>query len=142
MRSAGEAARELHVTNSSHRKPSQKHANGENVPRRRRDPRIGTRTVHTLTAAQLERKRANDREAQRVIRQRTREHIEELEQKLVELDGSKDQLDKALLRNRELEAQITQLRQQISIVTTATGPQLILGLPHYSNVTSVSDATS
>ncbi|EMC97602.1 hypothetical protein BAUCODRAFT_459355 [Baudoinia panamericana UAMH 10762] len=38
----------------------------------RRAPKAGTRSLVTLTAAQQERKRANDREAQRAVRQRTK----------------------------------------------------------------------
>lgn len=45
----------------------------------------GTRSVSTLTPAQLARKRANDREAQRAIRARTKEHIDRLERENEEL---------------------------------------------------------
>ncbi|KAH7248379.1 hypothetical protein B0J15DRAFT_400930 [Fusarium solani] len=38
--------------------------------------RKGTRSGSTLTPSQLARKGANDREAQRAIRARTKEHIE------------------------------------------------------------------
>ena len=51
-------------------------------PRRQRQSRAGTRSVNTLSAAQLERKRANDREAQRNIRQRTKETIDGLKKDL------------------------------------------------------------
>jgi hypothetical protein len=52
---------------------------------KKRPSRAGTRSVTTLTAAQLERKRANDREAQRAIRQRTKDHIETLERQVRDL---------------------------------------------------------
>src|ERR1700733_2929750 len=52
---------------------------------KRRASRAGTRSVATLTAAQLERKRANDREAQRAIRQRTRDYIDQLEKQVADL---------------------------------------------------------
>jgi uncharacterized protein YlxW (UPF0749 family) len=54
-----------------------------------------------------ERKRAQDRKAQRLIRQRTREHIENLERQVAELSKEKEQ---ALKRNSELEAQIAELQ--------------------------------
>ncbi|KAH7169631.1 uncharacterized protein B0J16DRAFT_49229, partial [Fusarium flagelliforme] len=47
-----------------------------------------TRRVSTLTPEQLARKRANDREAQRTIRIRTKEHIERLERELAELKSN------------------------------------------------------
>jgi hypothetical protein len=78
------------------------------------DPRVGTRSVNTLSDAQLERKRANDREAQRIIRQRTREHIENLERQVTELGEQKEQLNKALQHNSELEAQIAALQRQLA----------------------------
>ena len=46
---------------------------------KKRTSRAGTRSVSSLSAAQLERKRANDRDAQRAIRQRTKDHIDSLE---------------------------------------------------------------
>ncbi|KAH7303044.1 hypothetical protein B0I35DRAFT_402967 [Stachybotrys elegans] len=58
-------------------------ANLSNAPRRK-----GTRSVSSLSPAQLERKRANDREAQRAIRQRTRVHIEKLEADVESLKAS------------------------------------------------------
>jgi hypothetical protein len=45
-------------------------------------------------------------EAQRIIRQQNREHIENLERQVAELSEEKEQLDQALQRNSELEAQI------------------------------------
>jgi len=92
-------------------------AGAGNVPgssnSRKRASRAGTRSVSTLSAAQLERKRANDREAQRAIRARTKEHIEKLERKIAELsnlDGRNEQLLSALKRNKELEEENQMLR--------------------------------
>ena len=101
-------------TTPSQRKSIRKHASTSSVSQRHQDPRVGTRSVSTLSTSQLERKRANDREAQRIIRQRTREHIESLEQKVSELDGQKQQLDRALQRNVELEGQIAALQSQVT----------------------------
>lgn len=50
----------------------------------------GTRSVSTLTPSQLARKRANDREAQRAIRARTKEHIEKLESEVARLRSISD----------------------------------------------------
>ena len=92
--------------------------------RKQRDPRTGVRSVTTLSASQLERKRANDREAQRIIRQRTKDHIENLERKVAELDGRQEQLNKVLEHNTELERQIADLRQQLSEMQEAQDRQL------------------
>ncbi|KAK2666777.1 hypothetical protein RAB80_017894 [Fusarium oxysporum f. sp. vasinfectum] len=65
--------------------------------------RKGTRSVSTLTPSQLARKRANDRETQRAIRARTKEHIDRLERELEELksEQSRDQTVKELLRRNQ-----------------------------------------
>lgn len=84
---------------------------------KKRESRAGTRKVTSLTAEQLERKRANDREAQRTIRARTKEHIESLEHQVAELSAKGDQVDRVLQRNASLEAEIAHLRQQLAIMT-------------------------
>ncbi|KAI3322495.1 hypothetical protein HD806DRAFT_127425 [Xylariaceae sp. AK1471] len=86
--------------------------------------RKGTRSVSTLTPAQLARKRANDREAQRAIRARTKEHIENLEREIDELRSqkSRDQTVQDLLgRNRALEDEVRRLRESLRIRTTGHG---------------------
>ena len=83
---------------------------------RKRASRAGTRSVSTLSSAQLERKRANDREAQRAIRARTKEHIEKLERRIHELTSSDDRNDQllvALKRIKELEEENQMLRANL-----------------------------
>ena len=85
-------------------------------------PPSGTRSVSTLTPSQLARKRANDREAQRAIRARTKEHIERLERELEELKGqhSRDKTVQDLLRrNKALEDELSRLRQDMGIVNSS-----------------------
>ncbi|KAI1802154.1 hypothetical protein F4811DRAFT_555127 [Daldinia bambusicola] len=80
--------------------------------------RKGTRSVSTLTPSQLARKRANDREAQRAIRARTKEHIESLEKEIEELRScqNRDQTIQALLRrNKALEEELYQIRESMGI---------------------------
>jgi hypothetical protein len=69
-----------------------------------------------LSKAQLARKRANDREAQRNIRQRTKEHIANLEKKVQELEQGRrsSSIERVIKRNRELEEEIKQLRAQMA----------------------------
>lgn len=77
------------------------------------------RKVTSLTAEQLERKRANDREAQRTIRARTKEHIENLEHQVAELSAKGQQVDRVLERNAMLESEIAHLRQQLAMMTNS-----------------------
>ncbi|RMJ26410.1 B-zip transcription factor [Aspergillus sp. HF37] len=83
---------------------------------KKRELRAGGRKVTTLSARQLERKRANDREAQRTIRQRTKEHIEFLEHQVDDLKVKRDQFDDVVRRNGALEDELTQLRQQLAML--------------------------
>ncbi|KAG9242121.1 hypothetical protein BJ878DRAFT_517102 [Calycina marina] len=92
---------------------------------RKKGARGGKRSVTHLSKAQLERKRANDREAQRNIRQRTKEHIEYLQGQVKELKehSQSSSLEQALRRNKELENEVdqlrAQLREQISLAQTS-----------------------
>ncbi|KAF7563209.1 hypothetical protein G7046_g922 [Stylonectria norvegica] len=85
--------------------------------------RKGTRSVSTLTPSQLARKRANDREAQRAIRARTKDHIERLEQELKDVKSAQPdgQAYRDLVRqNQVLEKQVRELKMAMS--TTMTSP--------------------
>lgn len=93
-------------------------------PPKRRESRSGTRKVSTLSTEQLERKRANDREAQRSIRQRTKEHIEQLEAQVAafqsqieEMRLRTEQFDEVMQRNTFLEEEMSRLKQQIASLT-------------------------
>ncbi|KAI0853091.1 hypothetical protein F5Y00DRAFT_271586 [Daldinia vernicosa] len=80
--------------------------------------RKGTRSVSTLTPSQLARKRANDRDAQRAIRARTKEHIESLEREIAELRSHQDRdqtIQTLLRRNRSLENELQHLRESMGI---------------------------
>ncbi|KAI1416116.1 hypothetical protein F5Y13DRAFT_127854 [Hypoxylon sp. FL1857] len=80
--------------------------------------RKGARSVSTLTPSQLARKRANDREAQRAIRARTKEHIENLEKEIEELRSqrNRDQTIQTLLRrNKALEEELRRLRESMGM---------------------------
>lgn len=88
----------------------------EATPSKKRESRVGARKVTTLSSEQLERKRANDREAQRTIRQRTREHIEQLEHQVAELSAKGDQFDNVVRRNAALEEEIHRLKYQLSMM--------------------------
>lgn len=95
---------------------------------KRRASRAGTRSVASLTPEQLARKRANDREAQRSIRQRTKTHIEELEQRIRDLSQDQDARDFEQIkrRNAELEDELRHLRELLgrSDGSVASSPEL------------------
>ncbi|TQS34307.1 hypothetical protein Golomagni_05315 [Golovinomyces magnicellulatus] len=82
------------------------------VVSKNRASRAGTRTVASLTPEQLARKRANDREAQRSIRLRTKTRIADLEKRIRELSGGHDErvLEAVYKRNLELEQELKHLR--------------------------------
>lgn len=85
--------------------------------------RKGTRSVSTLTPSQLARKRANDREAQRAIRARTKEHIERLERELEELKSnqSRDKTVQELLRrNKALEEELFRMKETVGVSITSS----------------------
>ncbi|PHH62074.1 hypothetical protein CDD81_7567 [Ophiocordyceps australis] len=85
--------------------------------------RKGTRSVSSLTPSQLARKRANDREAQRAIRARTKEHIERLERELEELrsNHSRDRTVQELLRrNRALEDELRRIKDNMGPSLTSS----------------------
>ncbi|KAF4976832.1 hypothetical protein FZEAL_6573 [Fusarium zealandicum] len=83
----------------------------------------GTRSVSTLTPSQLARKRANDREAQRAIRARTKEHIDRLERELEDLKSkhNRDQTVQELLRrNKVLEEELMRLKENMGVPMTSS----------------------
>ncbi|KAJ5945209.1 hypothetical protein N7516_005377 [Penicillium verrucosum] len=93
-------------------------------PVKRRESRSGTRKVSTLSVEQLERKRANDREAQRSIRQRTKEHIEQLEAQVSTLQSQiadmrvqSERFDEVVHHNTFLENEVTRLKHQVASLT-------------------------
>ncbi|ODA79022.1 hypothetical protein RJ55_04612 [Drechmeria coniospora] len=82
-----------------------------------------SRTVSTMTPAQLARKRMQDREAQRAIRSRTRDHIERLEKEIRELRvvmaakpgaSNEDTVRELCRRNGVLEEELARLREYLS----------------------------
>lgn len=69
-----------------------------------------------MTDAQLSRKRANDREAQRSIRQRTKDRIEGLEQRIKELTDEQNDgrsMEDVERRNVELESELRRLKENL-----------------------------
>ncbi|KAJ5578539.1 uncharacterized protein N7459_007503 [Penicillium hispanicum] len=118
----------LHRLDSSLTSPRPRAMSNKDGTLRKRESRSGTRKVSSLSAEQLERKRANDREAQRSIHQRTKEHIEQLENQvsllqtqLAEMRPRSDRFDEMYRRNASLEDEVRHLKQQLSSFTGRPG---------------------
>ncbi|KAJ5576969.1 hypothetical protein N7535_003895 [Penicillium sp. DV-2018c] len=87
---------------------------------------MSSRGVANLTPDQLAKKRANDRQAQRAIRERTKGHIEALEQQVRDLSSQKPFLDlQAVLRQNEaIRLENTELRQGLKAAMDIIQPLL------------------
>jgi hypothetical protein len=92
--------------------PTSSAANGAGSKRKRG---ASSRGVANLTPDQLERKRANDREAQRAIRERTKLQIDRLNVRIAELESSQPYHDlqavlqeknAVMLENEEMKRQL------------------------------------
>ncbi|KAM5529731.1 hypothetical protein FOXYSP1_17575 [Fusarium oxysporum f. sp. phaseoli] len=109
------------ATTNTHRRPS----SAPSPESRRRmvrssspEPAKTTKRTRTLTPQQLARKRATDREAQRTMRTRTKEHIGRLEREIEELKNKQiqDQTVQGLLhRNKELQDELNRLNNDMGI---------------------------
>ncbi|PGH31941.1 hypothetical protein GX50_05269 [[Emmonsia] crescens] len=90
-----------------------------------------SRGVANLTPEQLTKKRANDREAQRAIRQRTKSQIETLEQRVRELTSQQpyQDLQTALSQKRAVEKENEDIRRMLSSVIAMIQPVVNGGPP-------------
>lgn len=98
-------------------------------PTKRRKPnRSVSRGVANLTPEQLAKKRANDRDAQRAIRERTRTQIETLERKIEELTAQRpyQELQSVLRQKQAVQAENEEIRRRLSSVLAIIQP--ILGV--------------
>lgn len=94
--------------------------------RKRKLNSTSSRGVANLTPDQLAKKRANDRQAQRAIRERTKSHIEALEQQVRDLASQKPVLDlqAALQHNERIRSENRELRQGLKSVMDIIQPLL------------------
>ncbi|KAH8593108.1 hypothetical protein B0O99DRAFT_689006 [Bisporella sp. PMI_857] len=98
---------------------------------RKNEARKGKRAVTHLSEVQLARKRANDREAQRNIRARTKEYIETLEKKVKEFEASSrsSSVERIIKRNEQLEVEVEELRAQLARTQTGTSREQLSNMP-------------
>ncbi|KAI0974844.1 hypothetical protein F4678DRAFT_352789 [Xylaria arbuscula] len=94
--------------------------------KKRRTGGPGSRGVANLTPEQLAKKRANDREAQRAIRERTKNQIEGLENRIRELTAQKpyQELQKAIREKEAAEAKIVELKARMASIVALIQPLL------------------
>ena len=94
-------------------------------PRKRRADGSSSRGVANLTPDQLAKKRANDREAQRAIRERTRKTIDQLEERIRELESQQPFQDlQSVVRSRDaVIAENEELKRRLHNIATLAQPQ-------------------
>ncbi|KAJ5291716.1 hypothetical protein N7478_000967 [Penicillium angulare] len=94
--------------------------------RKRKLNSASARGVANLTADQLAKKRANDRQAQRAIRERTKTHIEALEQQVRDLSSQKPVLDlqAALIHHERVRVENQELRNSLKAAMDIIQPLL------------------
>ena len=84
-------------------------------PSKKRKIGLQSRGVANLTPEQLARKRANDREAQRAIRERTKNQIDRLNQRIRDLENQQPYHDlQVVLREKEaVQAENADIRRRL-----------------------------
>ncbi|KAK2624322.1 hypothetical protein QTJ16_006272 [Diplocarpon rosae] len=97
--------------------------------KKRRTGGNSSRGVANLTPDQLAKKRANDREAQRAIRERTKNQIESLEQKIRELTSQQpyQELQHVIRQKEQVEAENADIKKRLASVLALIQPILTLG---------------
>ena len=108
---------------------------GEFTPQRPPNPRKrkaesgsqsgSSRGVANLTPEQLAKKRANDREAQRAIRERTRNTIESLEARIKELESQQpfQELQNVIRSRDAIVAENEELKRRMASICALAQPQ-------------------
>ncbi|KAL1632387.1 hypothetical protein SLS56_003629 [Neofusicoccum ribis] len=94
--------------------------------RRRTSGQPSSRGVANLTPEQLARKRQNDREAQRAIRERTKQQIERLNNRIRELESQQPyhELQMALRAKEAVQTENDDIRRRLSTVMSLIQPIL------------------
>ena len=94
--------------------------------KKRRTTASSSRGVANLTPDQLAKKRANDREAQRAIRERTKNQIETLERRIRDLTSQQpnQELQNVLRQKDAVEAENADIKKRLSSVLSLIQPIL------------------
>jgi hypothetical protein len=101
-------------------------SSSDNKKRRTNTGSTSSRGVANLTSDQLAKKRANDREAQRAIRERTKNQIENLERRIRELTSQQPYQElQHVLRQKELvEAENADIKKRLASALSLIEPIL------------------
>ncbi|KAK2036977.1 BZIP transcription factor [Colletotrichum somersetense] len=101
----------------------------------------GSRGVANLTPEQLAKKRANDREAQRAIRERTKNQIETLERRIQELTSQQPYQDlQAVQRAKEaVEAENADLKRRLAAFIASIQPLISAPPPTQAEPSQLGD---
>lgn len=96
------------------------------IGQKRKKQSTGSRGVANLTPEQLARKRANDREAQRAIRERTKNQIETLNARIRELESSQPyhDLQQAIREKNAVQAENEDIKRRLATVIGILQPLL------------------
>lgn len=99
-------------------------SNKKGEPGKKRESYPASRNVSSMSAEKLERKRAHDREAQRSIRQRTKENMQQLENEVAslrsqvaEMQPRYDGYAELLQHNMALNKEVRGLKRQLAVLT-------------------------
>lgn len=92
--------------------------------KKRRTSATGSRCVSKLNPEQLAKKRANDREAQKAIRERTKAQIETLERKIRDLTDQKpyQELQDVIRQKEAVEAENEDIKRRLTTVLSIVQP--------------------
>ncbi|KAK0639320.1 hypothetical protein B0T16DRAFT_338170 [Cercophora newfieldiana] len=99
-------------------------ADGQSSNKRRKTTAPGSRGVANLTPEQLAKKRANDREAQRAIRERQRQRNEHYEREIRELKSQRpyQELQAALQQTAAVQAELDDVKRILASVVAMIEP--------------------
>lgn len=117
------------AASASNNSPTDANNSDSNPNNKKRRTGTSSRGVANLTPDQLQKKRANDREAQRAIRERTKNQIENLEKKIRDLTSQQPYQElQHVIRQKELvEADNADIKKRLASVLSIIQP--VLG-PH------------
>ena len=103
--------------------------------RKRKAGVASSRGVASLTPDQLAKKRANDRDAQRAIRERTKDTIQNLERRIQELTSQQpyQELQEVIRQKDAVQAENEEIRRRLasimSLIQPIIGAQGLTGIP-------------
>ncbi|KAI1041536.1 hypothetical protein LB505_001781 [Fusarium chuoi] len=99
-------------------------AGGDDGAKRRKKAGPGSRGVANLTPEQLAKKRANDREAQRAIRERTKNQIEDLQRQIQELTNQQpyQELQSVLRAKEAVEQENADIKRRLAGIVAMLQP--------------------